>query len=132
MSFQNSPPQREGLQAFGHRKMVNPSSQQSHHKLSIDIVRSALFACGEPCNPEQVSFYPDIESMATRQRESKNWSQGEIFVYSRAENCFLIAKQIAPSSCEFLVVTHEGYKDVLTAYRFGHESLVAALQGHIR
>ncbi|OWG12617.1 MULTISPECIES: hypothetical protein [Delftia] len=132
MSFQNSPPQREGLQAFGHRKMVNPSSQQSHHKLSLDIVRSALFACGEPCNLEQVSFYPDIESMAARQRESKNWSQGEIFVFSRAENCFLIAKQIAPSSCEFLVVTHDGYQDVLTAYLFGKEELVAALKSYIR
>ena len=132
MSFQNFLPQSEGRDVFDSRKPVNQSSQQSHHKLSLDIVRSALFECDEPCNPEQVSFYPDIESMATRQRESKNWSQGEIFVFSRAENCFLIAKQIAPSSCEFLVVTHDGYQDVLTAYPFGKEELVAALKSYIR
>ena len=132
MFSKNPSPQCVGREALDYREPVDPSSQRPHHKLSIDIVRSALFACGEPCNLEQVSFYPDIESMAARQRESKNWSQGEIFVFSRSEDCFLIAKQVAPSSCEFLVVTHDGCKDVLTAYRFRQEELVATLKGYIQ
>lgn len=131
MSFQNSPPLSDGFESVDHCLPVTLESLQATYELPIEIVRNALLACDEQCDPSRVCYYPDIETMVAQQRQSKHWSQGEIFVFSRSKDHFIVAKQIAPSSCEFLFLTHDGYKDVLTAYRYEQDELVAILQGYL-
>lgn len=100
-------------------------------RLPIQVIEQLLAKEEEGCNPDRICFYPDLESMVALQRQNKNWSQGEIFVHAASMQRFIIMKQIAPSSCEFLTITHEGYKDVLTAYRFEQDELVSMLQAFL-
>lgn len=99
--------------------------------LSIEAVTEILASQDESCNPGQVGFYPDLEALAAKVRSSKNWSQGEVFVYAESEAEYVVMKQVAPSSCEMLTITHDGYKDVLTAYRYEQEELVDQLRSYM-
>ncbi len=99
--------------------------------LEIDELRAILAAQDENCDPDCVSFYPDLEALAAKVRSSKRWSQGEVFVWAGSKDEYVIMKQIAPSSCEMLTLTQNGYKDVLTASSFDQVELVATLKRYL-
>ena len=99
--------------------------------LGMDELRAILAAQDESCDPDRVGFYPDLEALAEKVRSSKIWSQGEVFVWAGSNDEFVVMKQIAPSSCEMLTLTQDGYKDVLTASSFDQEELVATLQRYL-
>ena len=100
-------------------------------RLPIQVIEQLLAQEDEGCDPHRICFYQDLASMVALQRQNKAWSQGEIFVHVVSMQRFVIMKQIAPSSCEFLILTHEGYKDVVTAYRFEQDELVSLIQGYL-
>lgn len=95
--------------------------------LSHAAVGSLLARHDEGCYSSKISYYADIESLAEKVRSSKCWSQGEVFVHAQSEQKFIVMKQIAPSSCEMMTISQNGFHDVLTAYRFGQEELVKTL-----
>ena len=108
-----------------------PEIVQSH-PLSMDDLSAILALEDEVCDPAHVGFYPDLESLADKVRSAKNWSQGEIFVWAASKDEFVVMKQIAPSSCEMLTLTQDGYKDVLTAYRFEQDELLDTLRSYLK
>lgn len=100
----------------------------SCYPLSMDDLSAILSAEDEAFDPDRVGFYPDLESLAEKVRSSEVWSQGEVFVWAASKDEFVVMKQIAPSSCEMLTLTQDGYKDVLTAYRFEQDELLDTLR----
>ncbi|MFP3637554.1 hypothetical protein [Paraburkholderia sp. SIMBA_054] len=92
--------------------------------LSREKVKQVLAAHDESCNVEKVFFYPSLEALVETVRGNRVWAIGEIFVCALDEQRFVIMKQIAPDSCEMMTVTHKGFHDVLTAYRFEQDELV--------
>lgn len=114
----------------GGEAALSPSrsdKSEAAFQLPFEMIERLLAKHDEGCDPDRICFYPNIDSMAALQRQNKNWAQGEIFIHARSLDRFVIMKQIAPSSCEFMTITHKGFKDVLTAYRFPQEELVAVL-----
>lgn len=96
--------------------------------LSYERVAAILAEHDEEVSFGNVAFYPSLEALAGKTRGSKNWSQGEVFVYAGSEESFVVMKQIAPASCEMLTITQAGFFDVLTASAFELNALVAELQ----
>lgn len=107
-----------------------PEAVQAH-PLSMDELSAILAAEDEDCDPAHVGFYPDLESLAEKVRSSEIWSQGEVFVWAASKDEFVVMKQIAPSSCEMLTLTQDGYKDILTAYRFEQDELLGTLRRYL-
>lgn len=101
-------------------------------RLPLETVQAALHQMGESCDPSRISYFADVRALAAEQRKSKSWSEGEIFVVAKSATLYLIAKQVAPSSCEFMIVSHTGYHDVLTAHLFELDELEAQLQAYLR
>ena len=99
--------------------------------ISEDKIRSVLAKENEGFNPEKTGYYESVEALVDKVRGTKNWSQGEVFVYAESEDKFVIMKQIAPASCEMLTITQDGYKDVLTAYRIERDELVSMLKDYM-
>lgn len=89
----------------------------------IERVRS----CDEGCSRESIGYYRSIDALAEKVRSSRNWSRGETFVWVASADEYVILTQVAPASCEMLVVLPKGAEDVLTAYRFSREDLVQKL-----
>ncbi len=58
--------------------------------------------------------------------------RGRDFCFRKSPALYLIAKQVAPSSCEFMIVSHAGYHDVLTAFLFELDELEAQLQAYLK
>jgi hypothetical protein len=112
-------------------KMHTKQDNFDNHILSRSAVCALLAEQEESCNPDKIGYYTDIQSLAEKVRSSKNWSQGEVFVCAQSDQRFIVMKQIAPSSCEMLTISNSGFQDVLTAYRFELEELVATLDGYM-
>lgn len=91
-------------------------------------VRLILEAVEECCYPENVYHYESLEEMAETMRSQSCWAMGQVFVFAKSVDDFVIAKQIAPSSCEMLIVTKHGIREVLTAYRYEQEELLSYLR----
>lgn len=98
----------------------------------LDYARVAaiLASHDERVGEHQVGYYPTLETLAEKVRSNRNWSKGEVFVCDLGNDQFVIMKQIASASCEMMTVSHNGYHEVLTAYRYGQHELVAALRGY--
>ncbi|MBN3760879.1 hypothetical protein [Burkholderia sp. Ac-20365] len=97
-------------------------------KLPVEKIAAVLKEHGESCNPDRIGHYTTIDELVEKVRSSKNWERGEIFVCAIDAERFVLMKQIAPDSCEMLTLTHNGYHDVNTAYRFEQAELVGLVQ----
>ncbi|ABO60382.1 hypothetical protein LA345_36530 (plasmid) [Burkholderia vietnamiensis] len=106
-------------------------SAQDHPRLAFARVREILASHGEAAAEHQVGHYSSLSTLAETVRSSKCWSEGEIFSCALDETRFVIMKQVAPASCEMVTVSHMGFHDVLTAYRYDQQELVDALNGYI-
>lgn len=105
-----------------------PSQVLSSEVLDFGKVRLVMEAVGENAYPEKIGYYESVGELVEKIRSSKHWDQGEIFVYAKSPDDYVIAKQVAPSSCEMMIVTKHGVWDVVTAYRFEQDELVQAVQ----
>lgn len=94
-------------------------------------VANLLAAQDAPCDLGRVSYYPALEELAATFARSACWAQGEVFVYVKHAKRYIVMQQIAPSSCEMLVLSNVGYCDVISANRYGHDELVEALLGYM-
>lgn len=99
--------------------------------LSEAKVAEVLAAQDEGVNAA-VGCYATLDALADKVRSSRHWARGEIFTFALDDTRFVVMKQIAPSSCEMLTLTHHGYHDVLTAYRFAQQELVETLRGYLQ
>ena len=99
--------------------------------LEFPAIKAILEAEGEGCNETRVGYYESVEALATAVRGSKNWEEGEVFVFSYSPSKYVVMKQVAPASCEMLTITNTGVKDVLTAYRFEQDELVALIRKYM-
>lgn len=105
--------------------------QNARERLEFDFVQQVLNRQGEDASEEHVGHYSTIRDLAAMVRQSKCWTQGEVFCCLIDEGRYIIMKQVAPSSCEMLTLTQNGFHDVLTAYRFSEDELVALLQSYV-
>lgn len=95
-------------------------------------VANLLAAQDEACDPSRVSYYLALGELAATVARSACWAQGEVFVYVKDANRYIVMKQIAPSSCEMLVLSNVGYCDVISANRYDQDELVKALLGYMQ
>ncbi|WP_432262904.1 hypothetical protein [Cupriavidus sp. TMH.W2] len=95
-------------------------------------VQAVLAAHGESADLSHMLHYASLDHLAETVRGSRHWGQGEIFVCAIDDARFVILKQIAPSSCEMLTLTHHGFHDVLTAYRYEQQALVETLRDYLQ
>ena len=107
------------------------SSIEPSKLLSTERIWNILADQDETCDERRVCYYQNIETLARQVRSSKCWTMGEVFVYVESAHRFIVMKQIAPSSCEMLTICQAGYCDVLTAYRYTQEELVASLNEYL-
>lgn len=94
-------------------------------------ISALLAAQDQNINPDSVCYYNSVEELAAKTASSKNWSAGEVFVYAPSPERYLVMCQIAPASCEMMTLSHNGFHDVLTAYRFSQPDLVATLNKYL-
>lgn len=78
----------------------------------------------------QVHRYDSVEALAAKAAGGRSWAMGETFVVDEGDR-FVIAHQLAPSSCEMAVISHKGWHDVVTAYRVGADGFAAQLNGYL-
>jgi hypothetical protein len=121
--------EKEERKAVDWAIMQDGASEPKRFQLSENKIRDILANEDEGFNPAKTGYYASVDELAEKVRGTKNWSQGEVFVFAESEDKFVVMKQIAPSSCEMLTITQDGYKDVLTAYRFEQDELVAMVKG---
>ena len=107
------------------------SSIEPSKLLSTERIWNILADQDETCDERRVCYYPNIETLARQVRSSKCWTMGEVFVYVESAHRFIVMKQIAPSSCEMLTISNAGYCDVLTAYRYSQDDLVAQFNDYM-
>lgn len=100
--------------------------------LSDAQVAEVLAAQEEGTNPSKIGRYVTLDALAEKVRSSRHWDQGEIFTCALDDARFVVMKQVAPASCEMLTLTHHGYHDVLTAYRYDQQELVEQLRGYLQ
>ena len=105
--------------------IYNPSNTEI--RLKPDAVRVVLAAEGESC-PECVGYYGSLQELTMKMCGSKHWAMGEVFVFAESDSRFIVMKQVAPSSSEWLTLTAKGYEDVLSANLFTPQELEATLQ----
>lgn len=108
-----------------------PYSENAENMLSRARVKEILAGQDESIDERRICYYPSVEALVMRASGTKNWSSGEVFVYAETPNHFLILCQIAPSSCEMMTLTHNGFHDVVTAYRVAPEELTAMFKGYM-
>lgn len=99
--------------------------------MSPEAVVLRMAQLGERVFPESIGFYDSLNALAEKVRGSKNWEQGETFVYAESEHRYLILCQVAPSSCEMMVASNKGFHDIVTAYRYGQDELTSQLKGYL-
>jgi|SRR5690554_108294 len=94
-------------------------------------VQDILFNENHNVHADCIHYYPSLDSLAETARGSKNWSMNQTFVYAASPDEFVILCQVAPASCEMMVITQNGFHDVLTAYRYGQDELVEQLRDYL-
>ncbi|MBN3729460.1 hypothetical protein [Burkholderia sp. Tr-20390] len=100
-------------------------------RLEFARIKEILASHGEGVSEHHVGHYPSLEKLAETVRSTKCWGQGEVFSCALDEARFVIMKQVAPASCEMMTVSHNGYHDVLTAYRYEQQELLDELNAYI-
>lgn len=105
--------------------VYNPSNTESH--LTPEAVRTVLASQDEDC-PNCIGYYSSLQELATKLCGSKHWEIGEVFVFADSPNRFVVMKQLAPDSSEWLTLSERGYEDVLSAGLFSPLELVQTLQ----
>ncbi|UDM18936.1 hypothetical protein [Vogesella sp. XCS3] len=91
-------------------------------------VARILSSHDEDVDPSKIAHYPSVDDLAEKVRSSGCWGIGETFVCSLDESRYIIMKQIAPSSCEMMTITQNGFHDVLTADCYEQDELVSQLR----
>jgi len=81
----------------------------------------------EPCSAASICYYPSIEALAMKARSSRHWERGTTMVWAASASKYLILTQIAPDSCDFMVLTPQGFADVLTCHRYDQDDLTMQL-----
>ena len=79
------------------------------------------------CNAQSVCYYPSIDALAMKARSSRHWERGTTMVWASSPTKYLILNQVAPDSCEFMVLTPRGFADVLSCHRYGQDDLTQQL-----
>ncbi|MGF6440093.1 hypothetical protein [Paraburkholderia youngii] len=102
--------------------------QQATAALDAARVIAIMEGHGQTVRESQIGFYPTPEALAEKVRSSRNWSAGETFACDLSDGRYVIMRQVAPASCEMVTVSHNGFHDVLTAYRFSQDELVRQIQ----
>lgn len=108
--------------------IYNPSNTQI--LLHPDAVRAILASQEEGC-PECIGYYGSLQELATKLCGSMHWALGQVFVFAESDSRFIVMKQIAPDSSEWLTLSARGYEDVLSANLFAPEDLEATLQSYL-
>lgn len=104
------------------------SSDSLQAKLGNAEVARILSSHDEDVDPSKISHYATVDGLAEKVRSSGCWGIGETFVCPLGESRYIIMKQIAPSSCEMMTITQNGFHDVLTANRYEQDELVSQLR----
>lgn len=124
-----APPEHLGTGVFASEYMEGYNAAVSEPRtLTLEFVREVLARQDEPVSENHMGHYTSISALAEKVRSSKCWTQGEVFCCAIDADRFIVMKQIAPSSCEMLTLTQNGFQDVITAYRYGQDELVALLE----
>lgn len=109
---------------FGEEPVDTPESPD----LTRAQVARLLASQDESCDLSRVSYYATLEALATTVTRSTHWALGEVFVCALDADRYIVMKQVAPSSCEMLVLSNVGFCDVISANRYGNDELVTALR----
>lgn len=83
------------------------------------------------CSADGICYYPSIEALAMKARSSRNWQQGTTMVWAASATTYLILNQVAPDSCEFMVLTPGGFADVLSCQRYDQDELTQQLLTYV-
>ena len=105
-------------------------SQAGNAPLDAARVIAIMAGHGESVRQSQIGFYPSPDALAEKVRSSRNWEEGETFACDLSEGRYVIMRQVAPASCEMVTVSHNGFHDVLTAFRFSQEELVRQIEDY--
>ena len=108
--------------------IYNPSNTQI--LLHPDAVRAILASQEEGC-PDCIGYYGSLQELAIKMCGSKHWALGEVFVFAESESRFIVMKQIAPDSSEWLTLSARGYEDVLSVGLFQPLELEAILERYL-
>lgn len=100
-------------------------------KMPIEHIQAALALAGATVNPDRVGHYASVASMVNLMCGSRCWSQGETFCHMANDHQWVVAQQIAPSSCEMMIITQNGFLDVVTAYRVDASALEHTILQHM-
>lgn len=109
--------------------MVDVVSGQAF--LPKDQVQELLAAQDERVDQDGIFYYPSLENMIETARGSKCWSRHSTFVYAASPDDYVIFCQVAPASCEMMILTQNGFHDVVTAYRYEQEELLDQVQRYL-
>ena len=71
----------------------------SERAMPREAVVDALYAQGEGSATGNIGYYENLRTLAAKVSGSRNWSEGEIFVFAESRNHFVVMKQVAPASC---------------------------------
>ena len=104
---------------------------QMERMLPCHAVIERLRTVGASCSQTSIRYYADLESLTSTVRSSRNWNLGETFVWVSSQTEYVILTQVAPASCEMMVVTPTGVEDVISAYRFEQDELIDKLLGYV-
>lgn len=102
-------------------EMVAPRDQVAQ------LVRDA----GGSCSPGLVCYYPSIDALALKARSSRHWAIGTTMVWAPKHGEFVVLNQVAPDSCEFMLLTPKGVQDVLSCSRYDQDGLVEQILIHV-
>lgn len=108
--------------------IYNPSNTVI--QLSPQAVRTILASQGEDC-PDCIGYYSSLQELTTKMCGSNHWALGEVFVFAESQTRFLIMKQVAPDSSEWLTLSARGYEDVLSVGLFQPLELEAILESYL-
>jgi len=103
----------------------------SEAALPRDQVAQLIRDLDEACDPDSVCYYTSIDALAMKARSSRHWERGTTMVWASSPSKYLVLNQIAPDSCEFMVVLPHGAEDVLTCHRFDSEALTQKLLSYV-
>lgn len=99
--------------------------------ISKERVIEILAQHDEIAYPENIGFYPSVSVLAKTVGAQKRWAIGQVFVTAVDKDHYIIMKQIAPDSGEMATFSHNGFHDVLTAYRFEQVELETCLHSYL-
>lgn len=113
-------------------EVVLGAAKTSKDYMPLDVINTIFADYGEIATERHTGYYPSIDALVEKVRGSKHWEMGECFVYASKPDRYLILLQIAESGCEMMVVTQNGFHDVLTASAFNQSELLKQVCAYMR